>query len=166
MLSWPVKGSINFIQTIMKKLFVLLGLVIGWQLAGAQQRLEVLKEDSWTIKWNKKEVLSATGENEERNQQTIKKKELCKKYTLEIKYNESDPAKQNEWKRTIMIFDENDNELLKKETRDWQITAAQLKKAVGTKKKIKIYTIALPTDPDLAARIRVRRIHLATIELK
>jgi hypothetical protein len=31
---------------------------------------------------------------------------------------------------------------------------------------IKIYTWALPKDPKEAARVRIRRVHLCTIELK
>ena len=65
-----------------------------------------------------------------------------------------------------MFFDENDQELSRKDnTRNAKITAAELKKLFGDKKKIKIYTIAVPTDPDLAARVRVRRMHLCTLEL-
>ena len=109
-----------------------------------------------------------TGEtNESANVRTIKASDLKKNYVLEISYKEVDVAKEKEWIRSFMVFDESDQQLLKKDsTRHIKITSAQLKKLFGDKKKIKIYTIAIPSDPDLAARVRVRRMHLCTLQLQ
>ena len=129
--------------------------------------MEVIKQDNWKIKWNKKVILNATTENETKNIKKLKKAELSKRYSLEINYKESDPAKEKAWNRSFLFFGDNDNELLRKESvRNVTLTAAELKRLFGDQKKIRIYTMAIPTDPDLAARVRVRRIHLCTLELQ
>lgn len=125
-----------------------------------------LHAGSWEIKWNKKIILETGKENEAVNIRKLKSSDLKKKYFLEISYKESDTQKEKEWKRSFIFSDENDSELLRKDsTRNIKIPAAELKKLFGNKKKIKIYTLAIPTDPDLAARVRIRRLHLCTLEL-
>lgn len=81
-------------------------------------------------------------------------------------YKEAKPAAG--WIRSLMFFDENDNDLLRKDSisATTKIDNAAIKQLFAGKKKIRIYTISLPTDPNLAARIRVRRVHLCTLELQ
>jgi DNA segregation ATPase FtsK/SpoIIIE-like protein len=149
----------------MKRSFFIISLALSWLFS--QSQTEVIKEDSWKIKWNKKVLLEAHQSNEKTNTKKIKKTELSKKYSLEVAYKESDPAKEKEWNRSFMFVGDNDNELLRKDsTRKVSITAAELKKLFANQKKIRIYTIAIPTDPDLAARVRVRRVLLCTLELQ
>jgi hypothetical protein len=70
-------------------------------------------------------------------------------------------------KRSIFFLDENDDELIREDdVSRVKISSKELKKAFAGKSKIKIFTIAVPTDPELAARVRVRRVHLCTLELK
>jgi hypothetical protein len=147
----------------MKKMFLLLSLSFAYMLPQAQ----IQKADSWKIKWNNKVILETNKNDEAANTRKIKMAGLKKNYFLEISYKESDAQKEKAWKRSFIFFDENDKELLRKDsTRNAKITAAELKKLSGDKKKIMIYTIAIPTDPDLAARVRVRRVHLCTLELQ
>ncbi|MBL7741753.1 MAG: hypothetical protein JNK14_21215 [Chitinophagaceae bacterium] len=148
----------------MKQVTIILFLTCSWFLSVAQ--MEVLKENSWTIKWNKKVLLTATSENESANTRKLKKTELSKKYFLEINYKEADPVKAKEWKRSFLFFGDTENELLRKDsTQSVKIAAAELKKLFGKQKKIRIYTLSIPTDPDLAARVRVRRVHVCTLML-
>jgi hypothetical protein len=147
----------------MKKIFLLLSLTLAYLLPQAQP----VQADSWKVKWNKKVILEADKENEAANTRKIRRADLKKNYLLEVSYKESDPKKEKAWTRSFMFFDETDKELLRKDsTRNAKITAAELKKLFGDKKKIKIYTIAIPTDPGMAARVRVRRVHLCTLELQ
>lgn len=149
----------------MKRSFFILSLAFSWLLS--QSQMEVMKEDSWKIKWNKKVLLEASSENEAANTRQIKKAELTKNYCLEISYKESDPVKEKEWNRSFLFFGDTDTELMRKDsTRSVKVAAAELKKIFGNQNKIRIYTIAIPTDPDLAARVRVRRVHLCTLELQ
>lgn len=104
-------------------------------------------------------------ENKDNNTQKVKLAELKNNCFLEVAYKEN-PAKKD-WKRSFLFFDENDNELLRKHsTTSTKISGTELKKLFAGKKKIVIYTVSLPTNPDLAARIRVRRVHLCTLELQ
>lgn len=122
-------------------------------------------QDSWKIKHNGKLIFSAAGEDEEKNNKSVKMSEFAKSGTLDILYKESIPRES--WKRSILFFDENDNQLLSKDSVNavTKVNNNTLHKLFTGKKKIRIYTVAIPTDPDLAARVRIRRIHLFTIEL-
>jgi hypothetical protein len=123
--------------------------------------------DSWKIKWGKKIILEAVKEDEAANTQKINKAGLGKPFFLEISYTEADPKSVKALRRSFLLFDETDKELLKKDsTRSAKISAAELKKFFGDKTKIKIYTVAIPTNPRLAATVRVRRVHLCTLELQ
>ena len=123
--------------------------------------------DSWKIKWNKKIILETSKEDETANTQKINLADRGKACFLEISYKEADPKSVKALRRSFLLFDENDKQLLKKDsTRSATISAAELKKLFGDKTKIKIYTVAIPTDPRLAARVRVRRVHLCTLELQ
>ena len=147
----------------MKKIFLFLSLGLTYMLLQAQNA----QPDSWKIKWNKKTILETSKSDEAANIRKIKSSDLKKNYVLEISYKEADAKKEKEWNRSFMFFGESDNEILRKDnTRNVKITAAELKKLFADNKKVKIYTIAIPTDPDLAARVRVRRVHLCTLELQ
>lgn len=149
----------------MKKLVFLFSLAFGSILGFAQTRSG--SQDTWTIKWNKKTLLQASKEDESANTKKIKQTDLSKNYCLEISYREADPAREKTWNRAFMFFGDTDTELLRKDsTRSTTITAEELRKLFGDQKKIRIYTVAIPSDPELAARIRVRRVHMATIELQ
>jgi hypothetical protein len=149
----------------MKRSLFILSLILSGLFS--QSQMEVVKQDNWKIKWNKKVVLDASSESESKNTKKLNKAELSEKYCLEIAYKESDPAKEKALKRSFLFFGDNDNELLRKDsTRNVTITAAELKALFGSQTKIRIYTMAIPTDPDLAARVRVRRVHLCTLELQ
>ena len=121
--------------------------------------------DNWNIYHNKKLLLTATDENETKNILSLKRSELDKIGELIVVYEEGNPDK--EWKRTIAIVDENSNSLFEKtEINKIQVSNADLKKLAEGKTTLKIYTWALPKDPAKAALIRIRRVHLCTLELK
>lgn len=145
----------------MKNLFFILSL-IGISLLSKSQTTQ---SDSWKIKWNKKTILETAKENEADNTQKVKLADLKDNCFLKVTYKENPPKK--DWKRDFLFFDEGDNELLRKDsTTIAKIPGTELKKLFAGKKKIMIYTVSLPTDPDLAARIRIRRVHLCTLELQ
>lgn len=147
--------------------FLIFCLSFSWLFSLSQSKMEVIKENSWTIKWNKKVLLQTSRENETDNIKKIKKADLSKKYYLEITYIESDPAKEKERKRSFLFYGNTDNKVLRKDsTLEIKIPAGELKKLFNGQKKIRIYTMAIPTDPDLAARVRIRRVHLCTLELQ
>jgi hypothetical protein len=118
-------------------------------------------QHSWKITHNGKAKISTSDENESRNRFSIKKTDFAKPGSLWVHYMEWE--KQKDWERYIGIYDEKENELFLDTASVVQLTNKKLTtitKGVGT---VKVYTWSLPTDPELAARIRIRRIHLATI---
>lgn len=121
-------------------------------------------QDSRKVKLNNKTILNTTNEDEAANSKPITAAEWANNGSLEVCYKEKKP--QKDWRRSIFFVDENDNELIRKDgVTKVKISVAELKQAFAGKKQIRIFTISLPTDPDLAARVRVRRVHLCTLEL-
>jgi hypothetical protein len=121
------------------------------------------QSDSWKVTHNGKVRLSASEENE-KNRIEVKAAELNKKGLLSIAFKEGTP--QADWQREMMIFDPSDNELKRGKGSLLKLQNADLKKLFAKSKTLMIYTIALPKDPNLAATVRVRRVHLCTLVLK
>jgi hypothetical protein len=120
--------------------------------------------DSWKVEHNGKTKLKATAENEDKNVITIKKEDLKKTGTFLVAYKEV--SSERGWQRSITLFDVKDNELLKSESALLKIPNSKLSSLANSHKILKIYTWSLPTDPAVAATVRIRRIHLCTILIK
>jgi len=121
--------------------------------------------DSWKIYHNKKLLLTGTEENETKNIVKIKRSEFNKGGQLSIEYIAATPNK--EWTRTIMIVDDKDSTLYERSgITALKLTNAKLKKLSSKKTRIKIYTRAMPKDPAKAALVRIRKVHLCTLELE
>lgn len=118
---------------------------------------------SWKIRLNDTTVLSTTSENEEKNTIYLKPHQLKKKKDLLLTYTSTERKK--EWERTMMVYNEKDQELVSKKGNELKIKNSELLSFFKRSKQIKIYTIAVPTDPKLKASIRVRRVHLCTLVL-
>ncbi|OSZ81520.1 hypothetical protein CAP36_09890 [Chitinophagaceae bacterium IBVUCB2] len=139
----------------MKKLFLLLTLILTTLITDAQK-------NSWNIKLNNKIVLSTTKEDEEKNIVKIKTQEGKKEGYLEIKFTEAEP---DTWWRSFLFYDEDDNEVLRKDSvTSYKIKLGLLRKSFSGKKLIRIYTTISPKDPNLA--VRIRRVHLCTLRLQ
>ena len=121
-------------------------------------------QDSWKVVLNGTQLLETGAENEEGNLITLTKAELAKTGNFLIKYTEKEP--QTGWKRTIMVVDKEENDIQRETGRILTIPNKTLLMQLLKEGRLYVYTLALPTDPELAARIRVRRVHLCTITLK
>lgn len=121
------------------------------------------QNDSWKVTHNAKVRLSTSEENE-MNSIEVRAAELNKKGLLSIAFKEGVP--QAGWQREIMVFDPADNDLLKQKGSLLKVQNAELKKLFGESKTLMVYTMSLPKDPNLAATVRVRRVHLCTLVLK
>ena len=116
-------------------------------------------QDRWTVQLNSTTLLTA---NEEDTAKNIVKADDLKKGTLIVTYH---PGKvENERKRRIMIFDMSDQELYSKEEHSISVPDENLKKWRLTSPQIKVYTI--PVLREAGANVRLRRVHLATINLE
>ena len=123
------------------------------------------KYDSWEIFHNRKEVASFSLKKETEDE----KKVLLLNRALEepgffiITYT---PASDHaDWTRNYVICDSTGKELRKFDNLGGQLKMINddIARLMGDRKKIKIYTWAVPSDPNLAATVRVRRILLCTI---
>ncbi|SRR5258706_7817629 len=146
----------------MKRWVLFSGLIIVSFFAFAQEGV------SWSIQHNKKKIFSASEENVQKNVISVSLSDLKAKYNFIIAYSEmKTTTNRNKWIRTIGIYNEADKELYRKDTGMVKLPDIQLKKMLlENNNTIKIYTWALPKDPKEAARVRIRRVHLCTIELK
>lgn len=139
----------------MKTLVTLL-LIIVPTMAGIAQ-------DSWKVMHNGKLRLEAKEESE-KNSFSIKKEDLKEKGNLAIFIK--DKAPQKGWVRTILVVDAEENEIAAGKGDLIKIENRRLVKAAAKARAINVYTMSLPSDPAQAALVRVRRIHLATIQIK
>lgn len=134
----------------MKQLFFIILIVSLSLVASSQER--------WTVQLNTRAVLTATEEDTTRN---VVKLDDLKKGSLIVTYH---PGKvQNERKRRVMIYDQNDQELYSKESHSITVPVASLKKWRLTSPVIRVYTI--PVLGEEGANVRLRRVHLCTIKL-
>lgn len=138
----------------MKKVIVLASLLFCLKAIEAQS-------GNWNIKLNGKLLLSTSKEDEKINCKKVKAAQWSKNGYLEINFIEDEP---DTWWRSFLFYDEQDNELLRKDsTTSYKILAKELFKLFSGKKEIRIYTTIAPRDPNLA--IRMRRVHLCTLRL-
>lgn len=120
-------------------------------------------EDSWKVYHNKKLVIEATAPAETKNIISFQKADLQTEGYVLISYLEKLPKK--DWQRTIAVYDEGDNLLSSKDgVRIMRLLHSEIKDLLKTHSKLRIFTWSLPNDPNIAAAVRVRRVHLCTIE--
>ena len=139
----------------MKIFTLLLSLTLGFS---------ALAQDNWKVALNGKELLSTAEEKPEGNIVTLSKADLAKTANFLVKFTEKEP--QTGWKRSIVLVDKGENEVQAETGRILTVSSKTLLTHLLRAGTLYIYTWALPTDPELAARIRVRRVHLCTIKLK
>lgn len=126
--------------------------------------LPILAQDSWKVVHNGKQKLATGVERPNGNVVTVNRADLNKTGTFLIKFTPAEP--QTGWTRTITMVDKGETELHTHTGNLFTISNANLKKLFNKVNTIYIYTWALPDDPELAARIRIRRVHLSTITLR
>jgi hypothetical protein len=138
------------------KLFALL-LTLGLSFSAQSQ-------DSWKVVHNGRQKLKTSVEQQAGNVVFLNRADLQKNGNLSIIFSEGE--KQAGWTRTITMVDKGETELHTHTGNLFTISNANLKKLFNRANTIYVYTWALPDDPELAARIRIRRVHLSTIKLR
>ncbi len=121
-------------------------------------------QDSWVVYLNKVQVLQSTQESPEKNIVSINEEDLKNKQVFTLTY--FDREKQKDWSRFIMLNNSEDHEIRRLKSNRLRYTNQDLLKLLQKYKTIHIYTWALPDDPALRKRIRVRRVHLCTLVLE
>lgn len=158
---------------MIKHIVLLLGIGLFLVSCGTGKRnnqTENLKADSinstakpgWEVFVNKQLILQSNTEDPAVNSRIVKAADLFNT-NLQIIYTETPDAQLN---RSYIIMDNNRRELFRTENSKQPINGAALKKAAGGETTLVIYTLAIPSDPALAATIRVRPVHLCTLILQ
>ena len=139
----------------MKQIFILLGFLLTTVIVSAQS-------NRWKISVNNKTIVNTSNEDEKKNTKKLNPGEWKKSGFLEIKYTETNP---DTWWRSFLFYDEDDNEIIRKDSvLNYKIAVKSLIKSFPGKKEIRIYTTVSPKDPNIA--IRIRRVHLCTLQLR
>ena len=126
--------------------------------------ISAIPKDTWKICLDKKVLLNTSEEHEEKNIIKIFSSDLKKSRLIIVSYKEESP--QLHWERSILVFDEKDNELKKQTGKKLSIKTAELKTILVQSKTIKVYTLYSPTDPKMKSQVRLRRVHLCTLVLQ
>ena len=138
----------------MKKIILLTCILFTTLLLPAQK-------GSWIIKLNNKIILSTRQEDVIKNVKKIKSADWKKPGKLEIIFTEDE---KNTWMRYFLFVDEQDNDIYRKDsTRHATVSLVELRRLFAGKKQLIIYTTISPLDPGIA--IRIRRVHLCTLQL-
>ena len=112
-------------------------------------------QSGWTVQLDGKELLKATVEDTAANVVTL---DELMKGSLVVTYKE--PRKKG-WGRTLMVYDEGDNQLASEEGYSLTVSPASLKKWAIKGNSVKVFTVQTSLNPKIA--IRARRVHLCTI---
>ena len=93
----------------------------------------------------------------------IKATDLETKKDFIICYNQ----KKNKagWERSVNLYSEKDQLLLQQKGARFKLSNTELDTFFKQSDTLKVYTLALPSDPKRKASIRVRRVHLCTLIL-
>ena len=114
-------------------------------------------QTSWTVQLNNKKLLTAIQEDTVANQVTVHD---LKKGSLMIRYRE--PLNKN-FGRSIGVYTIDDVELYKKQEKTLIIPVKLLKQWARKAQPVKVYTLMVPLNAATAAVVRLRRVHLCTI---
>lgn len=143
----------------MNKLLILLSFISTMSVITAQGN------DSCEILFNKQVIFK--GDVEQQNAVGfMKATEFKNTDCITIKYHSEKPMKG--WKRTFYLDASNDQNLktieLNKQNGSVSVKASVLNEMKEKKQPVFVYTISLPLDKAMAARVRVRRMFLCKIE--
>ena len=121
-------------------------------------------QENWTICYGKKSILKKVAENKEKNSFTINKSSITGNAKLTIQFHAVDTANNI----TLMANLDNGNNVKEWDYtgKTFSITASELKTFIGPNKKLEFYYRSIPKDPEKAAVVRIRPVHVCTITLK
>lgn len=171
-----VSCSINTAYMFLKTLLYTLSLFVFTACASSKNRqpttapvtsdtitYQTQSQTGWQVYVNKQLIIQSNTEDITVNSKTVKAADLFAKEGLKIVYTEAPDAKVI---RSYIIMDTERQELFRTDKIKEPVQGDVLKKAIGHHQKIEIYSLAIPSDPALAATVRVRPVHLCTLILE
>lgn len=140
----------------MKKLFLIFSLLLSTAALQAQY--------TWCVKLNGKTLLKTVSENQEKNVVSLTDASLKSTGYFEIDFSRSDTSMH----RTILVNDASGSGLSSWEEvkRKWRISNKELSKLFEGHEQLKFYYTEIPRDVNKAMLVRVRPVHLCTINRK
>ena len=114
-------------------------------------------QDYWTVTYKGNEVLHAAAEDTLANRISINPK----RGAVRLRYHEVPERK--DWKRTLMAQDATGKEWQQADGHSLKLRHRALRKMTSTVQRIYLYTSSLPADPERAATVRIRPVHLCTL---
>ncbi|RYZ21606.1 MAG: hypothetical protein EOO16_12270 [Chitinophagaceae bacterium] len=129
------------------------------------QKRGVSEEASWKITQGKKTLLSTETEDEAANVITLRRADLKKNGTFTLQFKPA-AGQATGWKRTIGLYGANDEILKEFSGNKLSLSSLALSGLLKGRKQVMIYTMAIPSDPKKAVLVRMRRVHLATINVE
>jgi len=124
--------------------------------------MDTLAKPYWEISLGKQTVLKSREENKESNQVVLTKDKL--QQSLTIAYYDEDHSL---YIRSIMITNAEGNTVFRKESvTQLTISAKEFAALWQNNTTLEIQTFGMPSDPELAARVRLRPRHLCTFVLR
>lgn len=140
----------------MKKLFLIFSILLSTAALHAQY--------TWCVKLNGKTLLKTASENQEKNVVSLTDASLKSTGFFEIDFSRSDTSMH----RTILVNDASGSGLSSWEEvkRKWRISNKELAKLLEGRDQLKFYYTEIPRDVNKAMLVRVRPVHLCTINRK
>ncbi len=138
--------------------------IISFVLLITLSSLAMAQKSGYSFVFNKKTI---KGNFDSPPTIVVLKKDLLKPGTIKF-YFEGDLA-MADYNTSILVMDEKDSTIAQFEgsaNASINIMLAKIKTSLMAKTNVKIYSLSLPKDPEMAARVRVARKFLATIVLK
>ena len=131
---------------------------------GCLLSIAVQAQNNWCVSHNGKTLLRNVSEQPEKNQAAVTKSALMKTGYLQIKFNWLDTSVY----RTIMVDDASGSGIRNWEEvkRSWRISNQELYKLFDGREQIKFYYTEIPRDVNKAMLIRIRPVHLCTLNRK
>ncbi len=121
-------------------------------------------QESWTICYGKKTILKKVSEDRVKNTFAINKSSLTTNIKFTIQLHAVDTANNI----TLMANLDNSNTVKEWEYtgKSFNIGSSELKTLFGSGNKLDFYYRSIPKDPEKAAVVRIRPVHICTITLK
>jgi hypothetical protein len=131
---------------------------------GCLLSLAVQAQHNWCVSHNGKTRLRKVSEQPEQNQVTLTNSDLMKNGYLQIKFSWVDTSVY----RTILVDDASGSGLRNGEEvkRSWRISNPELSKLFEGRDQLKFYYTEIPQDVNKAMLIRIRPVHLCTVNRK
>jgi hypothetical protein len=126
-------------------------------------------QDTWRLMQGKKQLFASHSDDmgDSKKVVTLTAKDL-NKLPLTVIYKQA--LEEKDWARSVMVHSDKDVDILnlqgKTSSGTFTLPAAKIKAALLKYKSLYIYSICLPTDPELAKAVRVRRVVICRLQLK